>query len=403
MSADLADRFVECVDDSVRFGFERVLPVSAAAPTFVALGHVGDTEHREVTEMIAHSARDEWLVPDGLTDRRVPGAKVSRSNRGGVFQIQRHQRVENVATVGTQPGDTFRDAGAFEQLLSASDVRLGDAGGVLLAGEVAAFHQEFDRLTGVAGVAGTDRGAVPDHGVVDDPAAEGDLDAALEDRPELVRVVGREVQFRLAQRGLDLRGEPTAELEVIRDADQPEFGRREVAVVACPGELIQDAVVLDRVDLVEDDEHRAAEGVEVGPELLVDGREWVARRADLARRVAEAVDQPGRDLIGGRDAVAVQHDDVQLEVGVSLGIVLEVIEEIPRRDGLADAGLAVEEDVVGLLAVDYGLEGRLVGVEFLRPADDRVGLVILPQGVPVVVDRRVGFEQSHTSPVSPLV
>jgi hypothetical protein len=76
-------------------------------------------------------------------------------------------------------------AGAFEQLLTAFDVLLLDGSGVLLPSEVTALHQQFDRLTGVTGVASAGRGTVGDDGIVDDAWLESDLDPLVENRAQL--------------------------------------------------------------------------------------------------------------------------------------------------------------------------------------------------------------------------
>lgn len=76
-------------------------------------------------------------------------------------------------------------AGAFEQLLTAFDVLLLDGSGVLLPSDVTALHQQFDRLTGVTGVASADRGTVGDDGIVDDAWLESDLDPLVENRAQL--------------------------------------------------------------------------------------------------------------------------------------------------------------------------------------------------------------------------
>jgi len=244
---------------------------------------------------------------------------------------------------------------------------------VSLTRNVSTLQEEIERLACVTGVFGAIHGAHGDDAILEDAVLEGDGLALFGDLAEFAGVVGGERDFFLTERGADFRGELVAEVEVVGDADDAEAGGCKIVIGAGAGEFVEDAVVLDVVDFVEDDEDGAAEGFEFVEEELVDAGLGVAGFGDLVVGGAEFVDEGDGGLVGGVEAVAVDEDGVEVEAVDVGGRLFESVDEEFSGGGFADAAFAVEEDVGWGFVFNDGLEGGVVVFEFVVAADELLG------------------------------
>ncbi|EMA32756.1 hypothetical protein C444_06026 [Haloarcula japonica DSM 6131] len=208
-------RFAKRLNKEIRIHIKCVLIISPSNFTLIPLNAIGDPQHGEFVQVVAHPPGNECICCCPVTDDFVSILNRSRPNWRVALLVEHQKCIQYQMAMLCKSSNALSDTTSFKRGSCSIHMGFSEVRGVFLNRNVTRFHQEVKALAGVASVFCTEGSTFCNYLLWDDAIIKSDLSTLAKDIAKFTRVVRWKLKFLFTEARLDLRTESFAVLKIV--------------------------------------------------------------------------------------------------------------------------------------------------------------------------------------------